>query len=407
MAFAWTWKAIKAVGEWTLGIDGIEDFKKNQQEEGAEDTELTEEQFTVGPYILPEMKNSFPAENFTSDKVLKYPAQQTIGPQSDYVLFEFKKYNPPFGDNPGAETYKRLGGWGGRYSWFSGDLAALNFDEKGVSNFLSKKNDYNQSNTYEPADGYIPKPGDDPVEMPAIIMYMPEDISTGFKGNWGGKAFSSIGAGILGAAGQENLASKITDGFGTITAAGERALGLTAAKILQKSVKAAGGDQLTKDDIFGGISGAIMNPNTELMFQGVDMRNFMLKFKLVPRNADESKQINEIIKLFKACTLPLRNPGQVMGFNDPDKPANQGIISGFIGVPNLCKVSFMRGSEEHQVLPRYKMLAITEVDVNYTPDGAYATYSGRSGQPVAIELTLNFQETKINFAEEVLRGSVR
>ena len=29
MAFAWTWKAIKFVGEWTLGIDGLEDFKKN------------------------------------------------------------------------------------------------------------------------------------------------------------------------------------------------------------------------------------------------------------------------------------------------------------------------------------------------------------------------------------------
>ena len=27
MAFAWTWKAIKFVGEWTLGIDGLEDFK--------------------------------------------------------------------------------------------------------------------------------------------------------------------------------------------------------------------------------------------------------------------------------------------------------------------------------------------------------------------------------------------
>ena len=51
------------------------------------------------------------------------------------------------------------------------------------------------------------------------------------------------------------------------------------------------------------------------------------------------------------------------------------------------------------------MLAVTQVDVNYTPDGAYATYG--DGQPVAIELAINFQETKINFAEEVLRDSIR
>ena len=149
-----------------------------------------------------------------------------------------------------------------------------------------------------------------------------------------------------------------------------------------------------------------MNPNTELMFQSVDMRNFALKFKLVPRNAGESKEINKIIKVFTACTLPRRDPEQVMGFNDPGKPINKGIVSAFIGVPNLCRISFMRGATEHNVLPRYKMLAVTEVGVNYTPDGAYATYRD-DGQPVAIELTLNFQETKINFAEEVISGSVR
>ena len=65
----------------------------------------------------------------------------------------------------------------------------------------------------------------------------------------------------------------------------------------------------------------------------------------------------------------------------------------------------MRGSEEHKVLPRYKMLAVTQVDVNYTPDGAYATYN--DAQPVAIELGINFQETKINFAEEVLLDNIR
>ena len=65
----------------------------------------------------------------------------------------------------------------------------------------------------------------------------------------------------------------------------------------------------------------------------------------------------------------------------------------------------MRGAEVHNVLPIYKMLAVTQVDVNYTPDGAYATYG--DGQPVAIELAINFQETKINFAEEVLRDDIR
>ena len=328
---------------------------------------------------------------------LQYPSTGTIGADSDYVLFEFKKYLPPFGNRKQLETYQRVGGTGfGQGNIFDGTKReALRIGEKNLQKLWENTTDYNQAGQYEDAgEGF-----------PPIVMYMPEDISTGFRGNWGGKAFSTVGAGLLGAAGQAGLDKKIATGFGTLTTAAQRALGLTSAKVLQKAVKAAGGDQLDNNDIFGSISGAIMNPNTELLYQSVDMRNFMLKFKLVPRNEGESETINAIVKTFKACTLPHRDPGQVMGFNDPDKDQNKGVIAGFIGVPNLCKVSFMRGAEEHKVLPRYKMLAVTQVDVNYTPDGAYATYN--DAQPVAIELGINFQETKINFAEEVLSGSIR
>ena len=326
-------------------------------------------------------------------KRLQYPSTGTIGADSDYVLFEFKKYLPPFGNKKALESYQRWGGFG--KNSFNKQVKGLTIREDNLQELFENTTDYNQAGQYEDA-------GD---QFPPIVMYMPEDISTGFRGNWGGKAFSTVGAGILSAAGQTGLQKTFATGFGTLSAAAERALGLAAAKALQKSVKAVGGDQLDNNDIFGSISGAIMNPNTELLYQSVDMRNFMLKFKLVPRNDGESQTINDIVRTFKACTLPHRDPGQVMGFNDPDKDMNKGVVAGFIGVPNLCKVSFMRGANEHEVLPRYKMLAVTQVDVNYTPDGAYATYT--DAQPVSIELGINFQETKINFAEEILNNSIR
>ena len=337
-----------------------------------------------------------PDSNYKVAK-LQYPAGNTIKEFSDYVLFEFKRYSPPF-KQMDMFTNDLSGAKKGDASDKARTLNLKQGEGKRLKNLFAWKEgsyDYNQSASYKPA-------GDD---YPSIIMYMPEDISTGFRGNWGGKAFSTVGAGILGAAGQAGLENKLGKGFGTIGSMTERALGITSANLLKKVVKSVGGDQLDNNDIFGSISGAIMNPNTELLFQSVDMRNFMLKFKLVPRNGDEGGDINRIIKVFKACTLPLRNPGKVMGYNDPKRGINDGVIDAFIGVPNLCKVSFMRGSIEHDVLPRYKMLAVTQVDVNYTPDGAYATYV--DGQPVAIELSINFQETKINFAEEVLSDHIR
>jgi len=295
---------------------------------------------------------------------LRYP-NKDINENGDYVLFKFKKYQAPFGKR------NKINVEGGNGKVF----------------------DYNQSNEYVPA-------GED---YKTIIMYMPEDVSTGFKANWGGKAFSNIGAGILRGAGAatigdklKTLASGASDNFDNLLPKG-------GAAAVQKAITKITGDNITTNDIFSSISGTVLNPNVELLFDSIDMRNFNLKFKLVPRNSTESAIINEICKIFKMCTLPSRNPGKVFGFE------NRGTANDFIAVPNLCQVSFMRGPKEHQSLPRYKMCAITNVDVNYTPDGAYATYadSKNPGQPVAIELAIGFQETKLVFSDEIADNSVR
>lgn len=314
---------------------------------------------------------TFNGASLSDIKTLRYPRTAkgggSIAASSDFILFEFLKYSPPFskvvGSRPDQQPDQRTNTGASAGNYFN----------------------YNQNN-YEPADA------------PAIIMYMPEDISSGFRSNWGGKSFSNIASGILRAAGAEGL-SKLDNLATEIGNTAERMLKLTGAAALRKSIQSITGDSISNDDIFGSISGAILNPNAELLFQSVDMRNFQLTYKLVPRNDDETKDINDIIKVFKYCTLPSRDPGNVFG------GTSQGTAAGFIGVPNLCRVSFMKGSNLHPYLPIYKVCAITQVDVNYTPDGAYATYT--DGQPVAVQLTLNFQETKLVFAEEIANDSIR
>lgn len=304
------------------------------------------------------------AIDFSSTKSLRYP-NKDINENGDYVLFNFKKYQPPFG----KRTLQQV---------------------EGSPNPVF---DYNQADEYVSAGG----------DYKTIIMYMPEDVSTGFKANWGGKAFSNIGAGVLRSGGASDLKGKLTNLGDSATKQMAALLPAAGSAAIQKAITKITGDTISNNDIFSSISGAVLNPNVELLFDSIDMRNFNLKFKLVPRNSDESTIINEICKIFKMCTLPNRNPGKVFG------QQNAGTNANFIGVPNLCRVSFMRGAKEHQALPRYKMCAVTNVDVNYTPDGAYATYDdGKNpGQPVAIELSIGFQETKLVFADEIADNSVR
>ena len=229
--------------------------------------------------------------------------------------------------------------------------------------------------------------------MAPIVLYMPEDISTGFRSNWTGKAFGNFAANALMAAGADDLGKKLQGAFDTAKDQIDTIIPKAGAKALRKLMQKVGGDQITNDDIFGGISGAILNPNVELMYGGTDLRNFTLNFKLVPRDTTESNTIKQICNQFKRAMLPKLDPGDVFGGTSP------GTYKGFIGVPDLCRVAFMKGAEEHEGLPRFKMCAITQVDVNYTPDGTYATYF--DGQPVAIQLSISFQETKMVFSEEI------
>ena len=337
-----------------------------------------------------------------SEKVLRYPRQAlgggNITADSDYVLFEFYKYAPPFKGQSGDQNYRST-----ERVDPTPDRRNAQQRRKGIgrtrSNVLTDKRtnllatagnvfDYNRADDYERA-------GDD---YNSIIMYMPEDISTGFKANWGGKAFSNIATDVLRSAGAEGL-NKLDNAATGLANAIERLPALGGSAAIRKGIQKITGDSLSNDDVFGAISGAILNPNTELLFSGHDMRNFQLNFKMVPRNVDESVEIQEICRVFKMCTLPSKNPGKIFG------ATNQGLTAGFIGVPNLCKVSFMKGPGQHPALPVYKICAVTQVDVNYTPDGAYATYS--DGSPVAIQLSINFQETKLVFAEDIANNGVR
>ena len=247
--------------------------------------------------------------------------------------------------------------------------------------------DYNQSSNYTDASE----------KFKTIIMYMPEDISTGFRAGWAGKSMSNVTAGALRSLGKEGLGSKLGAATQEANLLLKRGGALFGAAAVQSIAQTVGGDSLSYDDIFGAIGGAVLNPNTELLFSNVDLRNFALNFKLVPRSSDEAKDVREIVESFKKAMLPSKDPGEVFGFNKNGN--NSGVQLGFIGVPKLCRVSFMKGSVEHPYLPRFKMCAITSTDINYTPDGAYATY--KDGQPVAMTLSLNFQETKICFAEDI------
>lgn len=296
-----------------------------------------------------------PAPSLTTS--LRYPADAATSTTSDYVLFDFYEYQPPFQNiNKGAS--------------------------KSAGTSLSV---YNQSAT--DASLYSQ------TSEQQILLYMPEDISTGYRASWGGKNFSNIGAAALATAGSGDIGQAAQNALNTFGTAMDQFIPNAGRKAVQEVIASITGEQIGDNDIYSSTRGVILNPNTELLFSGTDLRNFTLNYKLVPRNKPESDKIKEIIKIFKRAMLPRFGAGNAFNLT-----GGTNIENSFIKVPNLCRVSFMHGPDLNTNVTQYKMCAITQVEVNYTPDGVYATYN--DGSMVAIGLSLSFQETKLIFAEE-------
>jgi hypothetical protein len=340
----WKWNG----NEWLLGTGA--DAKKNKEqylEQKGGNTSYT--QLTVG----------------STTGSVRYPKDAAMASNSDYVLFEFYKYQPPF---------------------------------KGINKGATKDNGtalsvYNQSATdaalYKKVDG-----------LQTIILYMPEDVSTGYKANWSGKAFSNIGAAAMATFGSGDFGQLSQNALNTIGTAFDNLLPNVGVKTVQGIISKVTGEQLSDNDVFAGTQGVIRNPNVELLFGGHDLRNFQLNYKLVPRNKPEADNIKQIVNIFRKAMLPsFSTDTSLEAFGGAVEVGGQNISNSFIQVPSVCKVTFMKGSEPNTNVAQYKMCAITQVDINYTPDGAYATYD--DGSMVAIGLSLAFQETKLVFAEEV------
>jgi len=71
-------------------------------------------------------------------------------------------------------------------------------------------------------------------------------------------------------------------------------------------------------------------------------------------------------------------------------------------VPAIVDVTFMTGNSPNPNVTQFKPCAITDLDISYTPDGAWSTYT--DGSPVATTLKVTLQELKMLYADEIKDG---
>ena len=146
------------------------------------------------------------------------------------------------------------------------------------------------------------------------------------------------------------------------------------------------GGNISADSLIARTSGQVLNPNLELLFKGVILRDFNFTFTLTPRNFGESQQIKGIINTFKR---------RMAAKSTASNAGGEGL---FIKSPDVFKMKFRRGEEDHPFLFDMKCCALKDMTVNYAGTGVYSTYDDAT--PVAMNLTLSFRELEPVYNED-------
>lgn len=200
-----------------------------------------------------------------------------------------------------------------------------------------------------------------------IALPMPESVSSSYGMSWG----------------EQDL------GDSTLLSIADAVSGATG--VIDGAKKAAGA--YAEQKLWDALSGVIgmgnksaKNPKKELLFDGnVELRTFTYTWKFFPQNKEDSEAVWSIIQMLKYHALPEIN----------------GKAAQWMQFPNLFDIEFFSYNKRNDYLPVTLSCALTNIEVNYTPNGFVSFFEQQNDQsingsaPSGIELTLSFKETEM------------
>ena len=231
-----------------------------------------------------------------------------------------------------------------------------------------------------------------------ILLPIPQNVSDSISVSWGEDRINPIEAVVAGAAagliegGPKSLSlNAFNSYFEQLKSAGKNVSPEFQKAVVQyfaaKATNIAGGN-VSPQSLIARTTGQILNSNLELLFEGINLRQFQFTFDMAPRSRNEAEEVKQIIRTFKK-EMSARSGGAGSGSN-----SNIGL---FISAPSLFQLTYKSGPNKHPFLNTFKPCALTDVAVNYTASGTYSTYE--DGSPVHIQMGLTFKEIDPIYSE--------
>jgi hypothetical protein len=206
----------------------------------------------------------------------------------------------------------------------------------------------------------------------AIALHIPNQLQIRYGMQWSEDDTSILA--MAGAAGEEVMKAVTT---------GSVSSGVPAGKAMLANLALAKGPNAGANSAYSGIAA---NPKKEQVFKGVDFRSFQFEYQFFPKDQKEARAISKIINEFKYHMHP--------EFKD---------AGNFLYIyPSEFDVFYYQNGHENLHLHRHTSCVLTEMNVNYTPNGQFNTFS--DGMPTQINMTLSFRELALLTKDKVKDG---
>jgi len=209
-----------------------------------------------------------------------------------------------------------------------------------------------------------------------ITLYMPDTLQFEYKQNYEQLSLAQTAAGLVGGSVARNIAE------GEYGQALENAIRSTPALAQQQANR-----RLGAVGAVGGFlaTGAVVNPLLEVLYTSPQFRSFQYDFIFYPRDEREAVEVQKIINTLQFHQAP---------------EFKRGTAGSLLLPPSEFDIEFYYLGKVNDNLPKIGNCVLSSIQVNYAPNGFY-TYEvpgqnatiGGTGMPVAIQVTLQFQET--------------
>lgn len=214
-----------------------------------------------------------------------------------------------------------------------------------------------------------------------IALYMPNQLSTRYSMQWQEEEMDLA----MSVATNPEIAKQVE----AVKEAASKGNLKDAAVASTSGLGSIGANILLKNSAtLSAASRMAANPRKEQVFKGVDYRRFTFEYQFAPRNPTEAQTALEIIKQFKYHMHP--------EFKD---------ASNFIYIyPSEFDIEYCFGEGQNQKIHRISSCVLTELNVNYSPNGVFSTFP--DGTPTQINIQMSFTELELLTKDRIMKGEM-